>query len=325
MAQRRQVLDTGFLPNVITGTLSEFQKRREQRYKLEQLFEAALASKRAEAMFPSAEEQAKQVVLERAMNAGRVPQPLGGYNPQERAEEAARGRELEFLKYILPRGQGYGNGVNVFAFNPATGEVEPAPGGTKLPTGSRILPTRVTPEEAEEVSGARTRGTTEAKEAVEFKSVKAAFDTTFSLLQNIPAPETQVGGFSLSQARKKLTQLGFDQDLNEYNTFVKSIAGQLAKVISREGGRLTDQDIQRVAGILEQLPFLPESGRVKRLRTLNTILANKGFDPVFPEAGVLDVKAEGNGTVAMTDGRRTYHIPMDRIEEAEADGLRRVR
>src|SRR3990167_10448301 len=48
--------------------------------------------------------------------------------------------------------------VNAYFFDPSTGEVKPSQGGQNLPPRSRILPTRITPEEAGAVAGGREQG-----------------------------------------------------------------------------------------------------------------------------------------------------------------------
>jgi len=203
------------------------------------------------------------------------------------------------------------------------GATSGAPGTLETPAGplemtSRRIGGATFEPPAEEVgrreaiiTAAREQSKALTAEKVEFKNVKAAFDTAGALLANIPAPDSQVVGFTTSQLRNRLTKLGFEQDLNEYNTFVKSILGQMAKVISREGGRLTDQDIDRVAEILNQLPFLNDTGRTKRKRTLNTVVALKGFDLVFPEAGVWNVQQLGKERI----------VSFSTVEEAEDAGL----
>ena len=128
MAQRRQVLDTGYLPGILTGVAGGLQRKREQQEKLQQLFAAALASKQAEAAYPNAEEQAKQQILMRADEAGKVPQPMGGYNQGERqagisgqVEEAAGHRALPWLQQITGSNR-YGGSLSPVIFDPNTGK-----------------------------------------------------------------------------------------------------------------------------------------------------------------------------------------------------------
>jgi len=281
-----------------TGALEALDRRRKTQEAIKLLLGQEAIDER------SPERIVQRMGLQAAQQAGAsVPmQPPGGFSPGEMAQPEALQRAFapvmenrqEKMRQVL---QQFGLIKPQKTIQETIAEMQMLLGGGGMggmqPASITRGGVRMEPSPEEQgrraaiVEEAKTTAGAKAKEKVEFQSVKAAFDTTIGLLQNIPAPETQVGGFSTSQARNQLTKLGFDEDLNEYNTFVKSIAGQLAKVISREGGRLTDQDIQRVAGILEQMPFLPEAGRLKRMRTLNTILVNKGFDPIFEQAGVI--------------------------------------
>ena len=112
-AQRRKVLDTGFGTNFLStlsgGISDRLAKRQQAEAELRQvLAKATLEAELKQRFDPEA--QAKQRILGLATEAGKVPQPMGGYNREEMAagapaavQEAAQGRELDFLKYILPR------------------------------------------------------------------------------------------------------------------------------------------------------------------------------------------------------------------------------
>ena len=240
MAQRRQVLDTGFLPNVITGTLSEFQKRREQRYKLEQLFEAALASKRAEAMFPSAEEQAKQVVLERAMNVGRVPQPLGGYNPQERAEETARNRQMEWLQHLLPQSAAT-TLVQPMVFDPNTGEYR-ASGQTVL-RGTPVRNLPLTEETLEGQSKARARGSAEG--SPQKRAITQNFKDIASGIERIDAFLAKDPGF---KGQLFATALPLQPWAGQLTDELRNVADILLR--ARSGAQINEREYARLRTLL---------------------------------------------------------------------------
>ena len=145
--------------NVIGGRLQENRKRRED---LEDAIKKLFAEEQIKNL-TDPERAAKSRIMALARISGRVPEPLGGYTPQERqvgapesVQEAAQQRELAALQYILPRSSGLP--VNVFTVSPSTGETMPSPGGQNLPPGSRIVPTRTSPEEVEELAAGRTRG-----------------------------------------------------------------------------------------------------------------------------------------------------------------------
>jgi len=148
------------LPSLLegfTGQVAEQQKqKRESRLKVDELLQLEL--------------------LKLARQSQPTPQPQGGFSQaefeqlgpqgiqqyQQAFETMAKQRnqpvqnQMDMLLRVM--GKTPSAGVNVFAFDPATGNVQPALGGQTLPPGSRVLPTRATPEEVRGVSEERAAG-----------------------------------------------------------------------------------------------------------------------------------------------------------------------
>ena len=154
-----------YILGALAGLLKGYGKRkgeqRERQSKLEQLREEA----RLKAEFDP-EVQAKRQALELISSMLKTPRPMGGYNPMEReagipgqVEQRAGRNRLQALQEfgLLPRPSG-ATGVNVYAFDPATGTVQPATGGQALPPKSRVISTRAGEEEKERGAAAGARG-----------------------------------------------------------------------------------------------------------------------------------------------------------------------
>lgn len=298
MARREGQLALGLLEGLVGSASKQLEERREQKNRLAEILTAARARAQAEQEFPSAEEQTRRHTAQFIEQLTPLPTARGRQGPQMQALTQQRLRERlkamqQFGAIPTPR-QDVLETLMVAGLIPGLTPSPQTAGGTSgfEPTAVTVGGVRLEPlaekkaEREATIASARETATAKAKGRVEFEEVRASIGTAIDLLKNIPAPKTQIGGFTLSQARNQLTKLGFEPDLNEFNTFSRSILGQLAKVVSREGGRLTDQDIQRVSDLLLQMPFLDETGRIRRMRTINDIVVKKGFDPLFDIQGM---------------------------------------
>lgn len=191
---RRGTVDPGFgvtLFSTLTGKVAEsIEKRRQAEQELKVVFAKALAEQRLKQAFPSAEEEAQRGVLSMANEAGRVPEPVGGYNSAERqldlpnrVSEVAQQRKLEFLKYLLPNRGTSSLPVNVYTV--ADGKVTPAEGGQNLPPRSRVI----VPPLTAEMFGSRERARQEARaETLPLREEEAA-RIARAKVQAAPGPE----------------------------------------------------------------------------------------------------------------------------------------
>ena len=83
------------------------------------------------------------------------------------------------------------------------------------------------------------------KQRKAIQSAKSVIKTLKQQLDKIPStsgPMARVKGIGANIAGK----VGLDETVSTYNNLRKSVLGQLAKIVSGESGRLTDQDIARI-------------------------------------------------------------------------------
>ena len=144
------------------------------------------------------EMQAKQLAMQTIQQQNPAPElrmsrtisPQNREMMQGRLQEAQQGQRSRVLeamqKYGLLPGGMAGGGVNVFAFDPNTGTVAPAEGGQGLARGSRIMPTRTTPDVAREMSQARAEGTALGqRETPERAQAASAIDSMLASLDSM--------------------------------------------------------------------------------------------------------------------------------------------
>lgn len=274
-----------FLPGIISGISESAQRRREEEEKIRAVIAAAFAQQAASSAFPSAEEQVKTQLLEEAERVGEVPQPLGGFNIQERqagipgqVEEAARGRKIDALMNIL-RGSGASGTIPVIAFDPATGTISEA---GNVPRGARVLPTRTTPEEAANLAGARVTGQA-TPEALKAKEEISAATERGKVSATPLTPEQNALVQNFEELRKSTARIDelLSEDTDSFNEklFLTGVpfqpgTGELADELNNAADILLRM---RSGAAINQDEFVRLRGLLPRGRTaISELLGNPG-------------------------------------------------
>lgn len=164
-----------------------------------------------------------------------------------------------------------------------------------------------------QAEGARQATITGAKKAAELSATKTASQTdlqhTFGVLQQrlqaIPPPNSDVT-LATKGIQEFAAKQGFAPAINEYLTATDAILGQIARAVSQERGALHNKDIERVAELVKQLPFLSGKSRHLRIETIDALMGKMGQGALF-----------GEGASQTGGGARSFASP----EEAEAANL----
>lgn len=200
--------------------------------------------------------------------------------------QSTRQSQIDILSKLLGqmKSSGSSNGVNVFAFDPATRSVQPASGGQNLPRGSRVIPTRIGSEEAERTAAARTRGAQSEKglageSAGKLINLQTAFDD-LQEAKNILFPD----GTPTSQRTDLLQRLGTPLQVGSLVGGEKSDRTDAQKVISRiqnaiaakllvqTGVAARPDEIRRLMAQFQPLARLTDEANFDRMNRLEEFL-----------------------------------------------------
>lgn len=255
--QRRRVLDTGIGVNLLSkltgGVAEQLAEKRKAEQELELVFQKALAEAKIKEAFPSAEEQTQRKLLGLAEEEGQPRFGAGQIGPPTSTQAFAdqtRQSKITTLLRILGKGPSAGMPTNVFFADPYADTVTPAPGGANLPPGSRVIPRRTTPEEAEERSEATGRGGAKGRQEVKYADLSKQFsfisqdvDSVLGFLDEIPSgrargPAAQIGAAFGMEGSENVLQYTRTKDL---------ILSKIAKTFGGEVGVLTEGDIKRIS------------------------------------------------------------------------------
>lgn len=305
--------------------LAKAQKKKDQEEELKMVLAKALAEQQAKDAFPSADDQAKKRVMTMASEAGRVPSPMGGYNPQEReagipgqVQEAAQSREMEFLKYILPRSSATASELlTPIMFDPNTRQYLDT-SGNKVDKVPRGTPVRNAPLGAETLRGqsaARSEGAGTGRQKVidQARSAQAQINTIYDIAdRDLPAfaddpdnplPEgTEAIGRGIG--RKIISKVGGNETARAFLETDVANARQAIRGLG-EVGVLTDKD---VADAIKVLPSSTDSVTVRQRKreNLNQLI----------EAKIRIYEAAKAGTTATTE----VGTSQGRLRVRRADG-----
>lgn len=237
--------------NFFSAISQSIRDEQEQQRKLKQLFAAALASKRAEAAFPSPEDQVKSRILDLARAVGTVPKPMGGYTAEEqrlgypgKVEQAAQGREMDMLQHILPRSAASSE-VPLLVFDQDSGTYKSQ--GT-TPRGSVVRNDRPSVDTLRNESESRALGaaagtpqsSTDREYDNNVQSLKVSLDNAFNML----APD---GQFQTTLLR---TGVPFQPGAAMLTTELNNAADVLLRM--RSGAAITPEEYTRLRSLLPE-------------------------------------------------------------------------
>ena len=105
MAQRRQVRDTGFWPNFLTGAVGEVQRRQQRKEKLNDAIAEAMAIAKAKADYdPEVQAKNRILALSREDAQPQYGRDVIGPPTMQAADQGARReREMKWLQYLVPQ------------------------------------------------------------------------------------------------------------------------------------------------------------------------------------------------------------------------------
>ncbi len=277
-----------------TGANQALEERRKQQRDIELLQEEARLKQQSEATDPinQARQQALQVINQLFPQRQQPELTLSPNAPEEganrlrelfaqRSEEATSGNQerLRAIQTLLGKGD---TTSPTFILNQAgqaeplmTSEGQAVTGNAKIITSPQSLESKI------EEKRALTKAGEQAKTEETLGNARRTVDRILELLDKIPPPDSDPSGKFTRIPQNIGAGLGFNPDLNEFNVASKAILGQLSKTVSKEGGKLTEQDIERVSELLIEMPFLSETSRQRRKNTIDAFLGEKGFDPIF--------------------------------------------
>jgi len=145
------------------------------------------------------------------------------------------------------------------------------------------------------------------KTAFSFKAVDRIVQKLESRFFEVQKIERGIGARVGGLGRFLSAKAGYDPKVTTYAAIRKAVLGQLAKTVSGESGRLTDQDIRRVA---ESIPSISTSREEARLQfgLMSEIIA--------------EVMNEANDRARVAGVPESYDVPTDRKKRKEG-GVRK--
>lgn len=279
------------LPYIVSGGVGQAQQqlqaKRDQEMKLRQIIATAMAQEQAKAAFPSPEDQAKSQVIQMANQAGQMPQPMGGYNPQEQAAGipgqvtgAAQQRKLDILKYILPK-MGGDTGISMTVN--AAGQAEPlrTPEGKTVSAKNKVITTPTGQEQMTQQAAWKSEGSTAGKLAATQKHLAGRFSNGLSVIQQnlddlnqtvSATMKTHPAGVTTEAHLRK--QLGtYDPTFRRAQSTIDAQLGLFAQAVEGvPGGRAAQGIMQKMSNLMKDMPFLPETEQRKNMQTLQQLI-----------------------------------------------------
>ena len=225
-----------------------------------------------------------------------------GLAPKRQPTLAETAAEFQALQQMI--GQG-GEGA---AFEPS---VSPSGKPSLRPTAEAEAGRQAT------IASARKRAELEVTQDVSQQSMRKTFSVLQNRLQAISAPSSDVG-LATKGIQEFAAKKGFNKNINEYLTATDAVLGQVARSVSQERGNLHNKDIERVAELMKQLPFLSEDSRRLRIETINALMGKMGQPPLLLEdtsgqGGMIRVREKSTG--------RTGRVPANEFNTSQYEKL----
>jgi len=326
MAQRRQVLDTGVGVSALQSFVTQFaaaqQERRSQKQKVSEMLLGSQLKREEQAIDP--EFQAKQEALRAIQELAPLPSlrvsPQAPSEARGRLQELFQGRMRERLGERAKLSELFGlapkrqptlaeTAAEFQALQQMMGQSE----GTQFEpsisgAGKPILRPTAASEAARqaEIRGATKRAELEATTSTALESLGGTIKVLTNRLSAIPAPKSDPGGLLTRGIVEFGAKRGFSPAINEYLTTADAILGQIARAVSQERGNLHNKDIERVANLVRQLPFLSGPSRQIRMETINALMGKMGQAPLFPEMEVAQAQEGQTATNSQTGERLIF-------------------
>lgn len=254
--QRQDDLPPSFGVSALQTLVNALAQRQQQRQELQDALQKIGFEQRLkeEAEERTPERILQRIGLARAAEAGRVPTPLGGFTPHEEAlglpeqvQGAATNRlakVLEQFGLIKPTPPSF---QQVFTVNPVTGDVQPV---GSVPRGSKTVVTPQQPVFRQQLQLGLQR----------IGAVVGQLEQQFNTIQDV---ERGFGARVTGTGKRLSGFFGEAPEVQAFEGLRSAVLGTISKIVSEEGGRLTDQDIQRVQGAIPKLTDTREEARLK--------------------------------------------------------------